>query len=383
MHLCVEVCGSDKRMDSRNECHEALNPLPEKCSRCGFPDLDFIPQPYFVQRGRAMQKNEMAEAEHGHFFVRKRVRRIIELAAPGQCEFYSTQFQKTEETTPWTLVAPRFRHRTASHDATLRLCRECAQPRGLHPGTDYVEWVHRFASEHDILTSSNWYGWRGGASTLQWRDRHVCFSVRFLTLLHALKAKGFCEASIFDKEIGEFEPASEPTAEDTEWVKEKLREIEAAGISLLPAGKVSSDDARWFRRYLKENKANDISYSIEPKAAKKQAGFLLPKTYCDFINQVGPRAFDNVDQLEGFRVSVLLPEGFDAKSHRRHEQNNSAVDGVMFADTDHGDCFCFDVQADREEYEIYMYDHELDVLEHYAADFAAFVRRIAGTEADD
>lgn len=78
----AEMTGSDNRMDRRELC-APVNPLPVKCSWCTFPDLDFVSQPYLLAKGTS-NPNEMQPAEMGNFFVRERVRKVLEVVAPGQ-----------------------------------------------------------------------------------------------------------------------------------------------------------------------------------------------------------------------------------------------------------------------------------------------------------
>ena len=82
---CVKISTSDDRMDCRNMFYDPINPLPRKCLKCGFPDLDHVPQPYFLVKSRTMGPNELAGAENGNFFIRERVRRVFDLLVPELC----------------------------------------------------------------------------------------------------------------------------------------------------------------------------------------------------------------------------------------------------------------------------------------------------------
>jgi WD40 repeat protein len=48
---CVEMVGGDDRMDHKSGGWEALNLLPAKCAFCRMPDLDFVGEPYLLNRG--------------------------------------------------------------------------------------------------------------------------------------------------------------------------------------------------------------------------------------------------------------------------------------------------------------------------------------------
>jgi len=71
-------------MDCRDMFYDPINPLPAQCPECGFPDLDHVPLPYFLVKSRTRSPNELAEAENGNFFVRERIRRVLELLALNQ-----------------------------------------------------------------------------------------------------------------------------------------------------------------------------------------------------------------------------------------------------------------------------------------------------------
>ena len=92
------MIGSDKQMDQREPFGIPVNPIPVKCPRCTFPELDFIPQPYFLAKGTS-NPNETDQAELGNFFVRQRSRQIIEAVTPGQCHFFPTHDFKTKKET--------------------------------------------------------------------------------------------------------------------------------------------------------------------------------------------------------------------------------------------------------------------------------------------
>ncbi len=95
------------------------------------------------------------------------------------------------------------------------------------------------------------------------------------------------------------------------------------------------------------------------------------------------RSFGNIDEQEGFSARVLGPGDLDAKGYRAgaldaEDEETNAVDGVMFATTEYGDCFCFDVQRGKKEFPVFLYKHEYNCFEPYAEHFAACIKRFAG-----
>ncbi len=86
--------------------------------------------------------------------------------------------------------------------------------------------------------------------------------------------------------------------------------------------------------------------------------------------------------MQGYITTVLLPQRLDFQDYRRGrvpflEAEDAQVDGVMFADTNAGDCFVFDVAAKTKDYPVYWYRHEENAMEQFALNFAECIRRFA------
>jgi hypothetical protein len=378
---CVEITGSDDRMDCRDMAFNPINPLPAKCPRCGFPDLDHVPQPYFLVKSRTMTPNELALADVGNFFVRERVRRVFDLVIPGVCTYYPTCYRGTAQATPWTLVVPAHQVVTARVKPSIRRCETCGEPRSAHPGSQWSEylfgkppgkvppregWVGD--SEYDVLKSATWGSSERGWD--QWVHRTFFLSVRLLHLLKQIKAKGFYPA-LFEKSLA-------PNKDDSAWVREKLQILEAGGVPLHADGTLSDDDAKWFREYLK-SQAREVESHWDVKAVERRLKAKLPKSYVDFVSKVGPTSFENVDAEEGFTATILPPPDlyFEPCAEECEDEDSKAVNALTFATTGHGDCFCFDVQKGKKEYPVMLFKHEGFFFEPYADNFAACVKRFA------
>ena len=372
--ICIAVIGSDDRMDCREMFYGPLNPLPPKCPSCGFPDLDFVPQPYYLVRSRTLSPNEMASAENGNFLVRERVRRVLELLAPGQCQFFPTHYRGTSEETPWHLAVPAHQVVTARVDHAIPRCRVCGQPRSAHPGSQYREWLWDYQSEYDTLKSATWGSSEAGWD--KWLTRDLFLSVRLFRLLREIKARGLNEVTCGGQTF--------PDAADAAWVREGVEVLRSDGIALHAAGILSDEDAKWFRGYVRSHARVDVP-SFDLRAWEKRLRFRLPRSYSQFITRVGPAIFPNVDGQEGFTAHILGPDDLDVDHYRAgergaHDAETDASEAVMFARTEHGDSFCFDVSTPRREYPVLLYKHEYSAFEPYAENFAAFIRRL--TDAD-
>jgi hypothetical protein len=379
---CVQITGSDDRMDCRDMFDDPINPLPRKCATCGFPDLDHVPQPYFLVRSRTLSPNELALAETGNFFLRERVRRVLDLLAPGQCTFFPTCYKGTSEKTPWLLAVPNHQVATARVHPSIPRCTACGEPRSAHPGSQWTEmlfgrpprdqprgegWTDE--SERELLKSSTWGSSQRGWG--QWIFRNLYLSVRLLHLLKKIKARGFYEATC-QKPVA-------PDKDESAWIREKLQLLEASGIPFHAAGTLSADDAKWFRQFLKSH-ACQVESAWDIKAVEKRVQAKLPKSYIDFVHTVGQMSFENIDEQEGFTASILPPTELGKVRHadESEDEESRAVNALTFATTGHGDCFCFDVQKGKKEYAVVLFKHEGMFFEPYAENFAACIKRFAG-----
>ncbi len=368
---CIAVNGSDNRMDCRDLWWDPLNPIPKKCLTCGFPDLDHVPQPYYLRKSLTMTSSELASAAMGNLLVRDRVRRILELLVPGQCEFHPTCFTGTPDATPWTLAVPKHQVETALVDPAIPSCPTCKQPRSAHPGTQYAKWLWNFSSKYDVLKASTWGSSEEGWD--KWMQRDTYMSVRLYHLLKKSGAKGLYEQTC-DKE-------TTPDNQESDWIREKIALLNQNDLLLNAKGALSKNDAKWLQEYANRH-ASPQPFTWPIRSLEKSLGFGLPKSYVEFISKVGPLSFENVDGQEGFVAHVLVPEDLDCKSYRAgmlkaDDEDTSSVDGLMFARTDHGDCFCFNLKKDRKEYRVFHYQHESNCFEPYAESFAACVKRFA------
>jgi len=223
--------------------------------------------------------------------------------------------------------------------------------------------------EHEIVKSATWGSSEKGWD--QWISRDLYMSVRLLNLLKKIKAKGFHEATC--------QKTTSPDKDESAWIKEKLQVLEGAGIPLHADGMLSDDDAKWLRDFIKAH-SRTVNADWDIKAVERRIQAKLPKSYLDFVSAVGPTCFENVDEQEGFTASVLRPDelGTGGYADGFEDEESKAVNGLTFATTGHGDSFCFDVQKGKREYAVFHYKHEYNLLEPYADNFAACVKRFAG-----
>lgn len=371
---CVEISGSDDRMDERvyrGTSMWPLNPLPPKCPICSFPDLDHVPQPYLLGKGTT-KPGDMALAKVGNFFVRERARKVIEAVCPGQCAFYPTFARKTGEPTAWSLAVPLATVSIGTVKPEIPRRVECHEPKAAH-GTQY----HRSppeSMESDIAKSSTWISehsqqWSRGAI-----GRWIFFSVRLEKLLIKLGIKGVYRW-----------PSSKqtPTKSDLARVDEQVEKLTALGLATPPPAGDPAKLRRWFRSYLKKH-ATEQRPAPDFAALEARLGKPLPDSFKAFLSKVGPTTFPDLDEEEGADVRIYGLEDLEDDCHglrlgrtEFEDEESAAVDGLEFAGTIFGDAFCFDLAAAGPDYPVYHYQHEINLFEPYAANFEECLKRFA------
>ena len=411
----VEMTGPDTRMDQFGNIDKPANPLPVKCPHCTMPDLDFIPSPYLLAKGFASSA-EHSPAEVGNFLVRERTRRILELVVPGQCTFVPTAEKKSKKPTPWSLAVPKAVVDIPGmelHDSKKLRCDKCKEPklgylgktRRLHPdkantsGADIFKSKQLFAqrTEEDSLAEVNKYRKKEGIPLLDWSayeitepphaqrwtraqlSRDLFFSVRLEQLLKKAKVRGqLVRYTVYDDiQSGD---------EDLAWIDQKMQLLAEHGLveggsrggKKKPDRQSANRAARWFEQYLKSAAPKNKPTKVDFTPVEKKHKLVLPRAYKDFISIVGPRKFTDVMEQEGFTARILPPSKLDFRDYRRGKWDDAVetdVDGVMFANTDHGDVFVFNVA--EKDWPVYWYDHEQNMVEPFAPGFAEAIQRFA------
>lgn len=411
---CVLMVGPDVQMDQRGSSYEPANALPAKCSYCTFPDLDFVANPYLLTKG-VSSPAETSPAQLGNFLVRERVRHILELAVPDACTFHRTADAKSKKAVPWSLAVPNHHLPTPVPKPNPPFCPRCHESREWRcamravweemktydsGGIDIfksLEWFsfgtyeQRFEEESgQHLKPLSWSDWLRGthcrvgppAHAGRWTrtliTRDLYFSVRLEQLLMRAKVKGQLTRALRFS-------ASKPSLEDGEWIQEKLKLL--AKHDLIEAQPCTDGNSeahaarRWFRQFVARNTRTKVK-KFDFTAVETKHRLVLPKDYKDFISIVGSMSFEKVMETEGFTARVLPPTKIDFKGYRRGslpelDEEQSQIDGVMFASTEHGDAFVFDVSAKDTDYQVFWHDHEQNTLEPFAANFAECVKRFA------
>ncbi|HSI13735.1 MAG TPA: SMI1/KNR4 family protein [Chthoniobacter sp.] len=362
----MEICGADGSLDATSNW-KPLNPLSVRCAKCSFPDYDRVTEPYLLRRAAINTAGDFAVGHDYRLLVKERLRKVIELVAPDCCRFYPTYAQGTNEPTPWFLgvalhlSAPGIK----AYKKPLRLCAACGEPfaRNKHLIAEYTD---EPLSIYDIAAPLEWQSWGRPEGEI---FRFPIISVRLLALLQQLRFRGICTP-----------PALNET--EKEWVARNLDAVRAAGLGTgEPAAKASAAERKWFVQWLKGRRKKTAKGGRTLQELEWQHGVTLPPEYHDFAAASGEVVFDDVED-SGLEVRLLPPAKVDFSHWRKGatkmtDADSRKVDGVMIAETNCGDVFCFDLAGRKAQPPVLRYDHEMDCYEEYADHFVAALRRFA------
>jgi hypothetical protein len=407
---CCMMSGPDSSMDQFGDSLKPANPMSIKCPHCTMPDINSVPQPYFLVKGMASPM-EISSAQMGNFLVRDRVRQILEIAVPKACEFLPTTDKKTKKQTPWSLVVPRMIIETPGMKRSSPVCVQCGEPKlGYSYQNSVWDQMKRFDTKGvDVFKSAGWYANNTAEDAfketnqfrkevneppLAWSDwgvsppshpqrwtrlmvgRDLYFSIRLEQLCKQARVKGDLVRSYDFKNV-------QRTPRDDEWIAANLRLLAEHGLVDAPksSSPIKPKEATdlWMEKYISKH-ASRRTPAIDFDSIEKRNTMSLPQDYKLFIFKIGCKAFTNVSDMVGSRTIILPADQLDFKTYRRGKvkglgDDDAEVDGVAFAEMDNGDCFVFDVSVKTGEYPVYWYRHEENTMEAFAANFAECVKR--------
>ncbi|MBB5620391.1 hypothetical protein HDE69_001440 [Pedobacter cryoconitis] len=333
-----EVTCSDRRMDildTEQSLDTPVNSYVVKCGFCSFPDMDIIPDPYYLYR--VFSGIEIMIADLGNLLVSDRVKKVLEVLFPGVCTFNNTFILGTRVSTGWWLAIPVNMILSGEVNDEVPRCGICNEPLHAHPGSQYKFWNTDFAGEYDIVKAENWYGVDEFDWKKSWISRAVFLSVRLISLLKRISAKGIHQQS-FSKYKG-------LTKGEKDWVEKAIVKIGSLARFEHRAD-VTADDLIRVRRFfnvkvLNEDRINSFQKKFMVKASE------LVKIIC------------SIDQ------SVLINTGFREEFSVEEIQNWQSPDGcgklTGFAFDSIGNCLFFDPKDKL--CPLYHYDHETMIYE--------------------
>jgi hypothetical protein len=301
--------------------------------------------------------------------VKIQLRRVIELVAPECCIFYPTFAQRSGVQTPWFLGVPLHEGEPTikSFKKPLQYCAVCGEPFARNVNL-VAEWNPGCYSAYDVSSPAEWQSWKRPTGEM---FRMPLISVRLIALLKRLGFRGIDPSG----------PMPALNASETDWVTQNYEAVTAVGLVAEPAAALNLSERRWFTKWLKTSKNKPPQCELTLKELEQKHGIILPSEYHEFASASGEVRFNKAED-DGLEIVLLAPTKADFTNWRRgktemDDPQSREVDGVMIADTNCGDVFCFDLAAKGQNPPVLRYNHELDCYEEYADNFVTCLRRFA------
>lgn len=331
----VSITCSDKRMDiidTNYMLDTPVNTYKVKCDTCKFPDIDDTPNPYYLAKNRIFTGIEIIEADLGNLLISDRVKRIFEILIPGNCTYQRTFVQKTTTGTDWWLAIPTTRILSGEVNDAVKKCDKCHEPLYAHPGSQYRFWIRDLESHYDVVKSTNWFSVSDKDWKQSWIGRNTYLSVRLLSLLNKVSAKGVYKV-INSKFKG-------LTKSEKEWVEESIIKIGALK-SNKTRKQITAADYSKLKKVLRIGELkNDRIEDFEKKYKRKPTE--LYQVLC------------NVEQ--DIKLDLGNNENFVIQPMDKWESTPENKRLIGFAQDEFGNRLHFDIS--NKMCPIYHYDHE-------------------------
>lgn len=216
------ISTSDRQMDvldTHRMLDTPVNKYEISCEVCSFPNIDKTPDPYYIAKGRDFSGIEIAEADLGNLFISNRVKKIFEMLFPTQCTYKKTFIEQSSISTKWWLAVPNNTVFCAEVKDNVKRCKACGEPLHAHPGTQYKIWPHELEASVDIIKSKNWHSIDEKDWKKSWLSRDIYLSLRLISLLKKIAAKGICRLNIIDRKYKDL------SKKEKLWIEQSIEKI--------------------------------------------------------------------------------------------------------------------------------------------------------------
>jgi hypothetical protein len=329
------ICSSDRRMDIL-DTHKMLdtpvNTYDVSCQMCSFPNIDKLPEPYYIAKGRDFSGIEVMEADLGNLFVSNRVKKILEILCPDQCTYKKTFIHQTGIPTKWWLAIPNTMVINGEVQENIKRCTACNQPLHAHPRTQYKFWLHELEASADIAKASNWHStdehdWRNW-----WIARDIFLSLRLSSLLKKISAKGFEKLYVEERKYKSL------TKAEKNWVEQSIAQI--GGLKDDVKFEITAEALDKFKILYSVVETPDSIKSFEKKF--KVTANEITKTICSIKS--------------GTRIDIGFDTPFLVEDVQNWESTKTKVKLIAFAFDEFGNHLLF--SPTEKNCPLYFYDHE-------------------------
>lgn len=335
------ICTSDRRMgvlDTHEMLDTPVNKYEISCEVCRFPNIDKTPEPYYIAKGRDFSGIDLAEADLGNLFISNRVKKIFEILFPDQCTYKKTFIVQSGISTKWWLAIPNNTVLCSEVKNRVKRCKGCGEPLHAHPGTQYKIWPHELEAPVDIIKSKNWhsldeYDWKKS-----WIGRDAYLSLRLISLLKKIAAKGVVRLNIEDRIYKDL------SKKEKLWIEQSIEKIGELKNNIKT--EITKEDIDKFKS----------AYSIIENSDSK--GMLFEKKFK--INGNGiTRTIRNLKS--GTELNIAFDSPFIVEEIENWKLTKTKIKMIAFAYDNYGNYLLF--SPTDKNCPLYFYDHETTIYE--------------------
>jgi len=328
------ICCSDRRMDILDtNCmlDTPINKYEIVCEECKFPNIDKIPEPYYIAKNRNFSGIEIIEADLGNLFISDRLKQVFDILLPNQCSYRKTFVEGSTITTKWWLAIPNNLVLNGEVKKSVKRCINCNQPLYAHPGSQYEFWENDIENSFDIIKSINWYSTDDKDWKKSWIGRDLFLSVRLISLLKKIGAKGIYQNA--------FSKYKQLTKTEKLWV-----ELSLSNISMLKnniKNEVTIEAINNFK----------TAFSIVEVSNLKVEYF--EKKFKIIVNEI-TKSICNIKK--GQQINIGFESPFVIEKIENWKSTKTKTKLIAFAFDNFGNSLLFDPKD--KNCSLYYYDHE-------------------------
>jgi hypothetical protein len=321
-HQCLDLIDERAMMDT------PINTYKVNCEACSFPKIDTTPNPYFVSK-KKLSGIEITQADLGNLLISDRVKQIFEILVPNQCTFLNTFIRDSTITTKWWLAIPNNQIINGEVKSNVKRCPVCNEPLYAHPGSQYKFWIEDIEAEFEIIKAKNWHSTDDKDWKRSWIGRDILISVRLLSLLKKVGAKG-----IYQYSASKFKKLR---IDEKKWVENSLVKIDK--FTTCEEFKLTKEAISNFKKHFSiTDSENNKLFEIK---------FKTP------INEI-IEAVCNIKS--GSKINIGFENTFEVEDLNNWQMTKSKHKLIAFATDSFGNELLFDPKD--KNCSIYYYDHE-------------------------
>ncbi len=318
-------------LDNHRLLDTPVNKYEIGCTVCNFPKIDKTPEPYFIAKNRNFSGIEIMIADLGNLFISDRLKQIFEMLFPNQCFYQKTFIEDTTISTKWWLAIPKNLVVTGEVNLKVKRCKICNEPLYAHPGTQYEFWNEDIITEFDIVKSKNWHSIDEKDWKRSWVDRDILISVRLISLLKKIGAKGIYQYA--------FSKFKKLTKEEKNWVDSSLKRI--GDLSKIKNIEITNETLDKFKKKFKITRIASLTKETFERKFKTPTTEII-EIVCNI--------------KDGTKIDIGFDDRFEVERFENWHLTKSKPKLIAFAFDKFGNELLFDPKDKL--CSVYCFDHE-------------------------